>query len=106
LKPVEIWPSTAKLGFDRIVSYEIYKNIDFKIDFLGHPISSVSLIDYLQRFQIFRDGKPLINPYQLISDCDLVLEEVSSIFATLTKKEWEKKFLELHFYYLKPCKNL
>lgn len=106
LKPVEIWPSTAKLGFDRIVSYEIYKNVDFKIDFLGHPISSVSLTDYLQRFQMLIDGKPLINPSQLILNCDLVLEEMSAIFASLTKKEWEKKFIELHFYYLKPCKDL
>jgi hypothetical protein len=58
LNPKELWPN-LEMPFKKMQVYAVYKNLDLKMNFINHPVTTDSIADKLVAFKIFLDGKPI-----------------------------------------------
>lgn len=106
LRPIEIWDFTQGLEYETICTIEVYKGIDITFDFFNHIRSSSSVPQHLMG--IFVGTKCLETAIQGV---DALREMAENIVKTLThaaqetsdytKKDWIRKYVEMHYYYLK-----
>lgn len=111
LKVPEVWPFTKELPFEKIILFEVYKNVEIRFDAFNHMESSAPLPQNLQRVLVAIDN--LTNNLKSV-------EEIEQLFATtkslsnkaidftkdFTYKDWIKKLIEVHYYSLKPHKDV
>ena len=111
LKPTLVWAFTENLPFERVLTLEIYKGVDIYFDFFNHTGSSSSLPQHLQRFFIAIDDyrNPLTKHEELeelLANINKIFENASEFTSNYTDKDWIQKLFEMHYYYLKPFKDI
>lgn len=111
LAPAEIWPFTSQLPFNKIVTLEVYEDVIIKFDFFNHTESKGSLPLGLKKFLVG------INTYEnsiqdlsgledLYKTCKETISKAEIFIRKFNKKEWREKLIEVHYYYLKPHKQV
>lgn len=111
LKPTLVWSFTKNLPFERVLTLEIYKGIDIYFDFFNHTGSSSSLPQHLQRFFIAIDGcgnfiTKREELEKLLVNINKIFVDATGFTSIYTTKDWIQKLFEMHYYYLKPFKDI
>ena len=112
LKVPEIWPFTKDLPFEKIIILEVYKNVEIRFDIFNHIESSASLPQNLQRVLVAIDNldnnlKSLKEIEQLFENIKLLSNKSIKFTKDFTYKDWvNKKLIEVHYYSLKPHKDV
>ncbi len=110
LKPVQVWPWSAKLPFEEVYTLEVYEGINWGFSFFNHTESSSVAPQHLRRFSIALDRpteylESIEDIEGLVRACTTALAAANEYVADYSEKDWHRKLLELHFYYLKPFKD-
>ncbi|MBI5035748.1 hypothetical protein HZC09_00240 [Candidatus Micrarchaeota archaeon] len=80
LKPIDIWPQSAEVAADNLVSYSIYEGVSFSCDLIPcHSILTGDTINGLKQWRLEKDGNEVTS-----------LEEVKKISENLAKKSSEQ----------------
>jgi hypothetical protein len=109
IKPTSVWPFTSTLPFNELTTYEIYKECYLSIDMFNHLEASSPLPQCLQRFSVFKDGDQNMNLTDLeniLASLNIMLERAIEFTPDFTKEDWAKKIVEMHYWYIKPHKDL
>jgi hypothetical protein len=109
--PTFIWPFTLKLPFDKIITFEVYKNVEIKFDCYNHSESSSALPQHLLAFLLCVENYEncvtnLSSLKNVLSICKDVMNEANEFIKNFTKKDWFKKLVEMHHYSLKLHKEI
>ena len=105
LKP-EYWEITKEFSFNRIKTFEVYKDVDIKFDVFNHEISSGQLPSHLQGYAVFIEGEKIH-----ISDFSKILNQIKNYWLGIADKinledrEYVKKAVESFYWVIKPDKE-
>lgn len=80
LNPVELWPD-LEMSFNKMKIFVVYKNLDYKLNFMNHPVTVDTIADKLIAYKIFIDDKEI-----KIDGVDEVLEVLSKTASSQSKK--------------------
>jgi len=109
LKPTRIWEFTSAFPYDKIIFYEIYKDLQIHVDMFGHYWTSSHPYHKLARVSIITDNKRNLdihevkNLYKKSSD---TLNLGNSTIKNFSRMDWYKKWIELGYFGLKPLKDV
>jgi hypothetical protein len=114
LKPVEIWPFLEQVPHAQVLTLEIYsKDIDIGFSFFNHSRtrSSLPLPQALQSFSLAVGEnkvpvRSIVDIRSLQSAYQAAIARGNTYVAEYTNADWHAKLLELHYYYLKPHKDI
>jgi len=101
----DFWDFTKKSPIEKVTSLEIYKNIDIRFDFFNRTIAEKPLPRFITEISIETNRgeiATLENLVDLLSLFDETVEEGAIYEASLNPKELIKKYIEAHFFTLKP----
>lgn len=106
LKPLEIWPFTSSLSFEKFTILTIHKKQPVSFDFFNRPQFTPKLSEGLEEVAIIvNDNYFLLN----LRAVDSFIDEVSKTMDTgigvvseLSRKELLKRSCDVHFFILKP----
>lgn len=104
LKPVQVWPFTNKLPVEKLTSFEVYKDIDIRLDMFNHLDTSALLPQKLQRFCIIMGDSKVVKRGEINQAFDSAINtlEIGNTFIKgFTKRDWVKKLIEMRCFWLK-----
>lgn len=111
LKMPKVWSFTKDLSFEKIILLEIYKNVEIKFDIFNHMESFAPLPQNLRRVLVATDN--LDNNLKSVEDIEQLFETISSLSnksidftKDFTYKDWVNKLIEVHYFSLKPHKDV
>ena len=106
INPKELWPD-LEMPCKSMRICGIYKNLDLKLDFLNHPISTVHVVDKLIAYRVYVDDIEIE-----IGKINKLAEFLSKVSSEQTKKirsmadlEKVKKGAEIEFYLFKRLRD-
>lgn len=109
LRPTPVWSFTSDFLADKITILEIYKNIKIGIDPSGHIEHFDSLPAHLLRVSIFVNDSP-VNSFSdiknLLENCSIIFNKANDFTRNFNKYDWMKKIVKMHYYFLKPHKDV
>jgi len=73
LNPIELWPD-LKMPFSKMKIFVVYKNLDFKLNFVNRPVTMDTIADKLVAYKIFLDDKEIG-----IDEVDETLEVIKEV---------------------------
>jgi len=99
------WGFAKDIGFSQVVSLEVYRKLDLKFDFFNRTATNEPLPQHLQKICLSIDGKS-VSAFEeirdLLSHLNSTVERATELSSSLEKKEILTKYVESHFYTLKP----
>jgi hypothetical protein len=100
--PVELWPGLDKVKYKDIKIYQIFKNINFKCEFIGmHSIYEGNITENLDSYMMFVDGELITNVEKIKEISDYVAikaTEQSKVYKDMSKEDLIRKTLEWYCY--------
>lgn len=93
MKPVELWPEIKDYKYKKIRIYNVYKDVEFKIFFVGcHTISKGDLVKNLISYSLVVDGKNIrdANEISKLKDYYLNLATEHYLRVKSLKSDFEK----------------
>ncbi|GEM_PF-1487201 len=112
LKPVDVWGSVEAIPIDYFATIEVYQGVNIHFSFFNHLIPSQSLPDRLvgayASFQPIdkTSGLSLEQLEGLLFQLKAFIIEFLARVVSLEKPDWIRKYIEMHYYVLKPLANL
>jgi len=113
IKPSLVWPFASRLPFDKVTTFEVYKDCKINFDLFGHLETTVSLPQHLQSFHIKTSSEGIESEVNnlsgldsILSNCAETLNEALKFTSNFNKYDWAKKIVEMHYHYLVPHKDL
>lgn len=102
IRPVDLWPQTEELNYSNVKIFQVFKNIEFKCEFIGmHSIYKGDLINNLEKYSVLTDNNYLNNVEEIKKLSDYFAEyatNYSSFYDDLKKEELIAKSLEWECY--------
>lgn len=99
------WEFTKGLDFRQVVLFEVYGKLDLKFDFFNRTVTNKPLPQHLQKLCLRIDGKAVTTFGEISSFLDHLnstVQHATELSSSLGKKEILEKYVESHFYTLKP----
>lgn len=108
LKPSEVWPFAAALPFDTFSVFEIYQDVDIRLDLFNHYWHSKPPAQSLSTFALSTDGRALTASeiQELFESCKEVMKEGILAVRRFSAEEWITKMIEMRYHWLKPAKTI
>lgn len=108
LKPVEVWGFAQNFPCNKITLYEIYKDMDVRIDILGHYWTSAHPIRKLVKVAVNVDERNIdvAGVTDLYEECYEVYKLGISAIGNYKREYWIRKWIELGYFWLKPLKDI
>jgi len=109
LKPVEVWRFASEFPYNEITIYEVYQNMEMKIDTLGHYWTSTYPSEKLIKAAITIDGRNITNlteVTEVYKKCYKTFKKGIAYTKNYKREDWIRKNIELAYFWLKPLKDL
>lgn len=100
----DFWDFSKALRAKTITSFEVYRNIEIGFDFFNRTIVSKPIPSHLRKYFITIDNQALApeNLPTILEQLNETIQQGICSVAQLDKKGLLKKFVEAHFFTLKP----
>jgi hypothetical protein len=108
LKPI-CWDFCKQFPYQKLTIFEVYTDVEIKIDMFNHFQTSAPLPQKLIKFALLIDDvtePKIISLQELFEISNKVLNEGILSVNHFTKDDWIKRMFELKFLWLKPLKEL
>lgn len=110
LKLTDIWPFSDSMPANKIVTMEVYEDIQIKLDFFNHTESSSDLPSHLKAILIglekFENFLATDNIKELLNKVTESMAIGNKYIANFKEVDWVTKLIELYFYCIEPHKSL
>jgi hypothetical protein len=108
LKPVEVWGFASEFPCNEIIIYEVYKDMEIKIDILGHYWTSGHPSKRLTKVAISVNGRNMVDVAEVLDlyeRCYEAFKKGTAHIKNYRREDWVRKWIELGYFWLKPLKD-
>ncbi len=106
LDPRELWPE-LNMPYQSLKIYAIYKDLDLKLTFANHPVSTTSIGDKLIAYKVVLDGRE-VRPediHTISMQFEKIIEEQTTNIKAMTDLDKVRKGIEIAYYLFKDFRE-
>jgi len=113
LRPVEVWPFVNHFPIDYFCTLEVYQGVDVRFSFFNHLIPNSALPPKV--IGIYASVEPMSDAFKTLeydrlkltlNDMRSFMLKLNRLTRSMKKSDWIQKYVEMHYYSLKPLADL